>query len=116
RQRYEGRDDTERGIQSSRGETAEALARLDACGAEPELVALCKRCLALRQEDRPEDGRAVAAAVAGIRQAAEARARRAELDRERAVVRAAEQAKRRWLAPGAGPAPPLAPFARRRAR
>jgi tetratricopeptide (TPR) repeat protein len=101
---YEGREENERRLQAVRGEMAEALARLDACGAEPELVALCKRCLALRQEDRPEDGRAVAAAVVGIRQAAEARARQAELDRERALVRAAEQAKRRQLAVGAGAA------------
>ncbi len=84
-------------LQAIRGETGEALARLEACAAEPELVVLCRRCLAFKQEDRPADGRAVAAAVADIRQAAEARARQAEIDRERAVVRAAEQTKRRRL-------------------
>jgi serine/threonine protein kinase len=92
---YAGRDENERRIKAVRGEMPEALARLDSCGAEPELVAWCRRCLALKQEDRPADGRAVAVAVAGIRQAAEARARQAELDRELALVRAAEQAKRR---------------------
>ena len=33
-------------VRAIRGETAEALARLDGCGADPELVALCKGCLA----------------------------------------------------------------------
>jgi WD40 repeat protein len=61
----------------------EALARLEVCGAEPELVALCKRCLAFRQEDRPADGQAVAAEVARVRQAAEERARRSAERRKR---------------------------------
>src|SRR5262245_42092931 len=66
-------------------------ARLAACGAEPELVALCRRCLAAEPDDRPRDAGEVAAAVAALRAAAEERAWRAELDR----VRAAEQGKRR---------------------
>ncbi|MCL6502733.1 MAG: protein kinase, partial [Pirellulales bacterium] len=99
---YEGTDDNERRVKAVRGELGEAFARLEACGAEPELVALCKRCLAFRQEDRPRDGNAVAAEVAAIRQAAEERARRAELERTRAEVAAAEQAKRRRLVQWAG--------------
>jgi tetratricopeptide (TPR) repeat protein len=71
-----------------------AFARLDACGAEPELVALCKRCLAAEKADRPRDGEEVAGAVAALRAAADERARRAEVERERAEVRAAEQRKR----------------------
>jgi serine/threonine protein kinase len=69
----------------------EAHARLARCGAEPELVALCRMCLAPEPDDRPQDAGEVAAAVAGFRAAAEERARRAELDQ----VRAAEQSKRR---------------------
>jgi WD40 repeat protein len=61
----------------------EALARLEVCGAEPELVALCKRCLAFRQEERPADGQAVAQEVARVRQAAEERARRSAERRKR---------------------------------
>src|SRR5205823_3424818 len=61
----------------------------------PDLVALCKRCLAFRQEDRPADGQAVAQEVARIRTAAEERARQAELERAAALVREAEQRKRR---------------------
>jgi tetratricopeptide (TPR) repeat protein len=78
-----------------RGKTEEALARLDGCGAEPEAVALCQRCLAVEPEDRPADANAVAQAVAALRVAAEERARQAELSRARAEVEAAEQAKRR---------------------
>jgi hypothetical protein len=66
-------------------------ARLAACGAEPELVALCLRCLAPEPDERPRDAGEVAAAVAALRATAEERARRAELDR----VREAEQGKRR---------------------
>ena len=97
---YQGRDNNEVRLRAVRGEMAEALARLDGCGVEPDLVALCKRCLAFRQEDRPADGEAVAQEVARIRQAAEERARRAERERAEALVREAEQRKRRqmWLA------------------
>jgi len=63
------------------------MSALAACGAEPDLIALCRKCLAVGQSERPADGRAVAMAVAEIRQASEERARQAE-------VRAAEQRTR----------------------
>jgi tetratricopeptide (TPR) repeat protein len=89
-------------VKAAQGDVTECLARLDGCGAEPDLVNLCKRCLSPRSEDRPADGAAVAEAVAGLRQAAEERARSAELERVRAEgerlaaeLRAAEGRKRR---------------------
>ncbi len=85
-----------------RGQTGEALARLAACGAEPEVVALCRRCLAVEPEDRPADANEVARRVADLRVAAEERARQAELDRARAAVQAAEQARRRRTVQRAG--------------
>jgi hypothetical protein len=94
-------------VRAAQGDVADCFGRLDDCGADPELVALCKRCLAPRQEDRPADAGEVAGVVAALRAAADERARRAELDRvkaegERAAaeVRAAEQRKRRrvWFA------------------
>jgi tetratricopeptide (TPR) repeat protein len=91
-------------VKAAQGDVAECFARLDACQAEPELVALCKRCLAPRPEDRPKDGGAVATAVAALRVAADERARRAELERVKAEgdareadARAAEQRKGRRL-------------------
>ena len=40
---------------AARGDLADALARLDACGADAELVALAQDCLAPEPEDRPRD-------------------------------------------------------------
>lgn len=99
---YDGKGNFERHMQAFHGELSDALARLDACGAEPELIALCKRCLAVKKEDRPADGTAVATEVARIRQAFEERARRAELERAAAVVREAEQRRRRRVVQWAG--------------
>ncbi len=89
-------------VKAARGDVGECFARLDACGADPDLVALCKRCLAAKPADRPADGGEVARAVAGLRAAADERARRAELDKVRvegeraaAEARAAERRKRR---------------------
>jgi tetratricopeptide (TPR) repeat protein/serine/threonine protein kinase len=80
---------------AARAKLDDAHARLAGCGAEPELVGLCLRCLAAEPDDRPRDAGAVADAVHRLRADAEDRARRAELDRARAEVQAAEQRKRR---------------------
>src|SRR5207244_2795715 len=70
---------------------------------EPELAALCKRCLAFEPADRPRDAGEVATAVAGLRSAAEERARTAERDKAAADARAVEQRrKRRWQYAAAG--------------
>ena len=53
-------------VQAVAGKLDDCFARLDACGAEPELVALCKRCLALEPADRPPDAGAVAAGGGGL--------------------------------------------------
>jgi serine/threonine protein kinase len=95
-------------VKAAQGDVGECFARLDACGADPDLVALCRRCLAPRPEDRPSDAGAVAKSVAALRAAADERARRAELERVRvegeqatAAARSAERRKRRRLALGA---------------
>jgi tetratricopeptide (TPR) repeat protein len=94
-------------VQAVRGKLEDCFARLDASGAEPELLELCKKCLAFEPADRPPDAGAVAAAVAGLRAAADERARRAELERVRvdgeqatAAARSAERRKRRRLVLG----------------
>jgi serine/threonine protein kinase len=88
-------------VKAAQGDIAECFARLDACGADPDLVALCKRYLGARPEDRPKDANELAKAVAALRAAADERARRVELDRvkaegeiQEATARAAEQRKR----------------------
>jgi len=77
-----------------RGQVGDCLARLDASGAEPELVALCKRCLAFEPADRPADAGEVAREVADFRAAAEQRARAAELEQAKTQAEAREQRKR----------------------
>jgi serine/threonine protein kinase len=89
-------------VKAAQGDVQECFTRLDSCGADPGLVALCRRCLSPRPEDRPTDADEVAKAVAALRGAAEERARRAELDRVQAEgqvreteARAAAQRQRR---------------------
>jgi tetratricopeptide (TPR) repeat protein len=82
-------------VKAAQGDVADCFARLDSCGAEPELVALCKRCLSPRPAERPADASEVARAVAELRAAADERARRAELERATAQVKAVEERKRR---------------------
>jgi eukaryotic-like serine/threonine-protein kinase len=74
-----------------------AYARLAACGADPELVALCRRCLSPEPNDRPVDAGEVAKAVATLRAAADDRARNSELDRMRAQVEALALRRRRRM-------------------
>ena len=95
-------------VMALRGKIDECFARLDASGSEPELVALCKRCLAFEPAERPPNAGEVANAVAQLRAAADERARRAELERVRvegeqatAEARATERVKRRRLWIGA---------------
>jgi tetratricopeptide (TPR) repeat protein len=96
---YAGTDAEAIRVMAIRGDLAACLAQLDRCGAEPELVALCKRCLAFAPAERPRDAGAVAKEVAALRAATEERARAAEKERAAAEVKAAEQRKRRrWQA------------------
>jgi tetratricopeptide (TPR) repeat protein len=90
-------------IQAAQGRVEECFARLDRCGVEPDLVALCKTCLAPDPAHRPSNAGEVARAVGQLRAAADERARRAEFDRVKAegdkvaaeLRAAAEQLKRR---------------------
>ncbi|MGL4421647.1 MAG: serine/threonine-protein kinase [Gemmataceae bacterium] len=73
----------------------DVLARLDACQADAEVVALAKRCLSAERENRPADGRAVADEVRAYRAGVEARLKLAEIDRAKAETMLVEQRKRR---------------------
>ncbi|HEV3436838.1 MAG TPA: serine/threonine-protein kinase, partial [Gemmata sp.] len=105
---YSGNDEETTRVLAARGKVDDCYARLDICGADPELVALCKRCLAPEKVNRPRDASEVAIAIANLRAAADERARQAELDRvkaegEKAAVeaRSAERRKRRRVWQGA---------------
>jgi eukaryotic-like serine/threonine-protein kinase len=92
---YAGTDTAQLRVMAVRGDLTDCLARLDRCGAEPELLALCKRCLAFDPADRPQNADAVAKEVAGWRAATEERTRIAEKERAAAEVKVGEQKKRR---------------------
>src|SRR5262249_25165734 len=57
---YVGRSTEEVRRKAANGVLADALARLDGCGADHELIALTKACLAAEAIDRPRDAREVA--------------------------------------------------------
>jgi serine/threonine-protein kinase len=75
---------------SARGEVGEALARLDDCGADAELIALAKDCLAPEACDRPNDAGEVARRVTTYRAGVERRLHEAEVERAAAQARAEE--------------------------
>jgi serine/threonine-protein kinase len=90
--------------QAAHGELGEAAARLEACGADAELVGLAKRCLAAERDDRPRTAGEVAGALTDYLAGVEARLRAAELERAAAEAQvaearakaAAERRARRW--------------------
>ena len=97
------------GARPPRGDLADALARLDACGADAELVALARDCLAAGAEDRPRDAGAVAdrvtAHLAGVQErlrAAELARVEAQAPRRRGAEATLADAVARGLDPGYG--------------
>jgi serine/threonine-protein kinase len=91
-----GGDDAEAAFRrAAHGDLGDAHARLERSGADPELIALAKDCLAPAAEDRPRDAGVLAAQMTAYLEGVEARLRRAELERAEAQGRAAEERKRR---------------------
>jgi serine/threonine-protein kinase len=99
---YRGSNGRQLQGQAQRAELSEALGRLDGCGADREVVALARCCLAPAREDRPADAGEVARALVAYQAGVEERLRRAELERAAAQVKAAEERKRRRLLVGLG--------------
>ena len=92
---FTGRAATEILRKAARGDTADALARLDGCGAEAELIALAKDCLAVEPEDRPRDAKVVAERITAYLAGVQERVQAAERERAVAVARAIEERRRR---------------------
>jgi serine/threonine-protein kinase len=91
---YIGASAAELRRKAQRGDLGEALARLEGCGAEPDLVQLARACLSAEVSGRPRHAGEVADAVAAHQAALEQRLRQAELGQARAEVRAEEEHKR----------------------
>jgi tetratricopeptide (TPR) repeat protein/tRNA A-37 threonylcarbamoyl transferase component Bud32 len=84
--------------QAAEANLADAMSRLDACGADADVVALAKNCLAPAPAARPKDAGAVAARIAACFAAAEQRARGAQEEAAAATIRANTAARSRRLA------------------
>ena len=85
---------------AARADLGEALACLEACGAEPELVALARNCLAPLPARRPRNAGEVASALTTYRRGMHERLRRAELSSVASQAKADGEKKRRRLAVG----------------
>ena len=92
---FTGRTSSEILRKAAEGDTADALARLDGCGAEAELIALAKDCLAVEPEDRPRDANVVSERITAYLAGVQERVQAAERERAVAVARAIEERRRR---------------------
>lgn len=81
-----------------------ALARLDRCGADPDLLVIARKCLAPAEENRYRNAGELAEAVTVYRASVRQKLERAELERHTAQVQAASERHRRLLALGLGSA------------
>ena len=75
---------------AGRAETAAALTRLEHCGADEELLALARNCLAAEARDRPADAGVVAGRMTAYLAGVQERLRDAELSRAAESARARE--------------------------
>jgi serine/threonine-protein kinase len=95
---FEGATPEETRRRAARGDLDDALARLEACGADAELATLARACVDPRPARRPADAGAVAEAVTAHRRSAEERLRAAELARVEEQGRALRARQRlRWV-------------------
>jgi serine/threonine-protein kinase len=85
---------------AARGETGAARERLDGCGADAELVALARDCLAADRDDRPRDASVIAGRVTAYLAGVQERVKAAERQRAVAEATAVEERKRRKLQVG----------------
>jgi serine/threonine protein kinase len=83
------------------GDVGEAHDRLEACGADAELVRLAKWCLEPQPADRPPDAVAVAGLVEVYRLGQDDRVRELEAERAAAAAQAGAEARRAELAAAA---------------
>ena len=74
--------------QAARGDTGKAKARLDGCGANEVMIALCKQCLSPARRARPQSAKEVADQVGAYLTAVEERAREAEIHAAQAKAKA----------------------------
>jgi serine/threonine-protein kinase len=82
---------------AGRGEMSDLLARLDACGADADLVLLCRDCLRPVPADRPRNAQVLGERLHAYLMSVEERARRAQVESARTQVRLEAERKARKL-------------------
>ena len=87
---FTGRTPDEIQRKAARGDLAAAFDRLEACGADPELIALAKACLSADREERPRDAGEIARDIGIYRASVDDRLRAAEISRSAEAARAEE--------------------------
>ncbi len=87
---YVGRSPEEVRRKAANGDLGDAMARLDGCGADHELIALTKACLAPEAIDRPKDAQAVAEGLTAYLDGVQERLHQAELAHAAEVARTEE--------------------------
>jgi tetratricopeptide (TPR) repeat protein len=92
---FVGRSSEEVRRKAANGDLTDALARLDACGADQELIALTRACLQPEASDRPRDAHEVADGLSAYLDGVQQRLQTAQRERAVALAREAEQRKRR---------------------
>ena len=88
---YVGNDATQVYRMATRGKLTDCFSRLDACGADAEVIAIAKQCLEIEPKDRPRDASVLAERVTGYLTSVESRLRAAEVQSATVAARA-EQA------------------------
>lgn len=101
---YVAEDGTQLFRMANQGDLADCFARLDACGAEPELIALTKQCLDFTPAQRPRDASVLAAEVSRFLESVQAKLYETEMARVATEARAEESARRHKLIHFAGTA------------
>lgn len=75
---------------ATRGKLGECFSRLDQCGADAELIAITKHCLAVDPSDRPRDANVLTERITAYLASVETRLRVSELERAAEAARAEE--------------------------
>lgn len=79
------------------GNLDDAFSRLVSCGADAELIALCRRCLSPSPADRPPNGQVVADELTAYQNSVQERLHQVELAQAEEKTKAVEQRKRRRI-------------------
>jgi Protein kinase domain len=94
---YDGSTRKEISGQAERCDLADAQGRLDASGADAELIGLARNCLAAEPEQRPRSAGEVSRRMTAYLARVQERLKAAELARVEARAKSVEERKRRWF-------------------